>query len=350
MKNMKKLTVFLLLIAISVGLGFAKQYKGAEIRTNESFLYGRFEVKMKSADASGMLISFFTFYDDPSFATNWNEIDIEILGRYQNEVQFNAIVGKHKMNEYRQILDFNPHKDFHTYAFDWTPEYIAWSVDGQEVYRQTGEHIAQMNKKQKIMMNIWPSQFWEWTGPWQEEKLPLYAMYDYVKYYEYKPNSTEKFVLSWEDPFDKIDYTRWAFATHTFDGNACDFDPSNAKIKDGYLILALTNSSTAVNDELVKSIAVEDKSQGRASVANAFIANTNTIKLAFSTPVNRVNAKKENFKIEGVEILKVKFAMDMTNVELQTSPLDTEKEYVLQFTAPGQTIDAYTQKVKLVKK
>src|SRR5437868_9653472 len=99
---------------------FAKKFKGAEIRTNESYLYGRFEVKMKASQNSGMLVTFFTFYDAPDFAQNWNEIDIEILGRYPNEVQYNTIVGNHKMNENRQVLDFNPHNDFHVYSFDWT--------------------------------------------------------------------------------------------------------------------------------------------------------------------------------------------------------------------------------------
>lgn len=131
---MRKLLFIVPILFIVSGLKIqaqVKKYYGAEIRTNESFLYGRFEVKMKSVEASGMLISFFTFYDSPDFLTNWNEIDIEILGRYQNEVQFNAIVGKHEMHEYRQTLNYNPHQDFHVYAFDWTPFYIAWSVDGK---------------------------------------------------------------------------------------------------------------------------------------------------------------------------------------------------------------------------
>jgi beta-glucanase (GH16 family) len=317
--------------------GQVKKYYGAEIRTNESFLYGRFEVKMKSAEASGMLISFFTFYDSPDFLTNWNEIDIEILGRYQNEVQFNAIVGKHEMHEYRQILDYNPHQDFHRYAFDWTPDYIAWSVDGKEVYKQTGEHIAKMNKPQKIMMNIWPSQFWEWTGPWQEEKLPLYAQYEYVKYYTYKNG---QFDLSWEDEFDKLDNLRWSFATHSFDGNACQFDPSNAKIKDGRLILSLTKGEF----DPVEEVNSAEANKGKVAIVSAVMAEANTIHVTFSGPVNRINARKENFKITGVEILKAKFAMDLINVQLITSALDKEVEYELTFTPPsGEEV----QKIKI---
>lgn len=332
----------LLLLPVAGLWAQAKKYYGAEIRTNESYLYGRFEVKMQSCNASGMLISFFTFYDSGDFATNWNEIDIEILGRYKNEVQFNAIVGNHQMHEYRQLLDFNPHQGFHVYAFDWTPEYIAWSVDGKEVYKQTGEHIAKMNKPQKIMMNIWPSQFWEWTGPWSEESIPLHAQYDYVKYYRYDPKADSKFKLSWQDDFETIDIGRWSLASHSFDGNACQFEPANAKAKDGILTLSLTKSEF----ESAEEEKPEEKNKDKVAIANAVIADQNTIRISFNGQVNRMNAKKENFKISGVEILKTKFAMDLTNLQLLTSKLDPEVEYELVFTPPN---GGETQTIKLTK-
>src|SRR6185369_803329 len=65
------------------------QYSGAELRTKDAYLYGRFETRMRSAAGSGLLSSFFT-YSDASYPT-WNEIDLEILGRYANENQFNHI-------------------------------------------------------------------------------------------------------------------------------------------------------------------------------------------------------------------------------------------------------------------
>lgn len=341
MHRMKKVLVLLCLMLPAYS--HAKDYIGAEIRTKESFLYGRFEVSMKSCEASGMLISFFTFYDDPSFVNNWNEIDIEILGRYSNEVQFNAIVGKHQMHEKRQPLDFNPHKEFHVYSFDWTPEYIAWSVDGKEVYRQTGEHIAEMNKPQKIMMNIWPSQFWEWTGPWDESKLPLAAMYDYVKYYEYTPKKADQFTLSWEDSFDRMDYSRWAFASHTFDGNNCDFDPSNASVKNGFLSLHLTKNTFVRDNEEVP----EDKST-LPVVAEATLTKKGKVKVLFKYPVNRSAGKKENFKIEGVVAAKASLWMDGLTLELTPgSVLEPGKEYTLDFTAPGQEGEPKVQKIKI---
>jgi endo-1,3-1,4-beta-glycanase ExoK len=47
-------------------------------------------------------------------------------------------------------------------------------------------------------------------------------------------------VLDWDDQFDTLDPTRWTTANWTFEGNLVDFDPANAVVQDGTLILALT--------------------------------------------------------------------------------------------------------------
>jgi beta-glucanase (GH16 family) len=72
----KILLLLLLIIPFQI---YAKDFKGAEFRTKQSFLYGRFEVRMKSAFREGMLSSFFTFYEFSGGIEEWNEIDIEIL-------------------------------------------------------------------------------------------------------------------------------------------------------------------------------------------------------------------------------------------------------------------------------
>ena len=60
----------------------AKNFKGAEYRTKLAYTYGRFEVRMKSADREGMLSSFFTYFDgtpaDPWSSSKWNEISLMI--------------------------------------------------------------------------------------------------------------------------------------------------------------------------------------------------------------------------------------------------------------------------------
>ena len=318
---------FLSILFFSFTNLYSKEYKGAEVRTNESYLYGKFEVKMKSSQASGMLCSFFTFYDAKDFVTNWNEIDIEILGRYTNEVQFNAIVGKHEMHEHRHILNFNPHETFHIYAFEWTPESIIWYVDGQEVYKQTGEHVKAMNKPQKIMMNIWSSSFWGWTGPWEDPVLPIKASYDYVSYYKYTPEKKDKFSLSWTDEFDSFDPGRWSKASHTFDGNTCDLSPENVEVKEGILNLTLSNTEVEMGE-------IEDLSPPVDYISSARIVTSETIVIKFNKDIYRPAANKKNFLIDGVSILKSKLKSDLRTVELLVEKIDPEKEYKLFYFTP----------------
>lgn len=220
-----------------------KPYRGAEYRTIGTMTYGRFEVRMRSAGVSGMLSSFFTYYDP---ASPWNEIDIEVMGRYTNEVQYNTIVPTQADNHVqRQIVQFNPHAGFHTYAIEWAPSYVAWRIDGDEVYRQTGTHIDALTKSQKLMMNIWQPSSVDWAGSFSAAQLPVYVYYDWVKYYAYTPGSNDDFTLSWTDDFTTFDAAQWQKATHTWDGNNAQFVTENAVIKDGYLILCLTSNTTS---------------------------------------------------------------------------------------------------------
>ncbi len=242
---MKRLFFFLLLVFVP--LLPAKIYKGAEYRTKASYTYGRFEVRMKSAHREGVLSTFFTYNDDnPN--TAWNEIDIEILGRYADDIQFNPITPGQINHVSHYQAPFSPHEDFHVYAFEWTPTYVAWFVDSVEVHRQTGTHIQQLNLPQKIMMNIWNPVYANWVGEWNENVLPAFAYYDWVRYSSYTPGTGtsgtgNNFTVQWKDDFDAWDQERWEKATHTFNGNQCDFVQANAVFRDGSLILCLTKEN-----------------------------------------------------------------------------------------------------------
>jgi hypothetical protein len=307
---------------ISVLFAQEKPYLGAEIRTMETFQYGKFEVRMKTSEASGMIYSFFTFYDEADFATKWNEIDVEILGRYTNEVQFNAIVGNHQMFEKRYELPFNPHEDFHTYAFTWTPQYIAWSVDGTEVYRQTGEHVAKMNSPQKLMMNVWPSSAVGWAGKIDATKFPLEAAYDYVKYYTYQPSTKDTFRLRWTDDFNKLDFSRWQLATHTFDSNECVFTPENAVVEEGVLKLKLTKpmdeETVFVPTQFIESATCIPNTSKKYDM---YIP----VKVQFYTPMSRVYYKPEFFTVSEGVVKHVYFDMDRKYVILYVDGLDIRK-------------------------
>ncbi len=351
MKQLVLSTLIVCLLITNRTLAQSRDYYGAEIRTYESFLYGKFEVKMKSVETSGMLSSFFLFYDKPDFVTNWNEIDIEILGRYNNEVQFNTITpgnGKRAPHEKRYVLNFNPHEDFHLYGIVWAPDYIAFEVDGEEVYRDSGEHIKEMNKPQKIMMNIWSTIWTEWTGEWKGENLPVAAEYDFVKYYAYNKKEGS-FTFKWEEDFESMNGSRWQFATHTFEGNLVRFRPENGVFKDGKLQLVLSNAESK-STEAKKPVVPVDIQLMESSFSK------NKIRLKFNTKLDKTTATElVTYKVEGVTIKKVKFVTDYSfegqEIVLVTNEdLSEKKELSIEISGlkDNSKKDTFNQKIKVV--
>lgn len=310
------LAVFLILPALAV----AKDFKGAELRTKASYTYGRFEVRLKSAAREGVLSSFFTYHDGGG---GWNEIDIEILGRYDRDVQFNAITPGQTNHVRHNPVAFNPHLDFHVYAIEWTPSYVAWFIDEVEVYRQTEAHVATLNQPQKIMMNIWNPVYSNWAGAWNPDVLPAFAYYDWVSYSTYTPGSGTRgtdrnFTLQWRDDFNSWDQTRWAKATHTFDGNQCDFTPENAVFQNGMMILCLTQPS---------NLGYNDRSA--PAVKWARLAG-NEITVHFSEEVEKASAETPaNFVLAGASVSRATLQEDLKTVVLTVANVDANANYVL---------------------
>ncbi|MEW6652899.1 MAG: family 16 glycosylhydrolase [Bacteroidota bacterium] len=300
----------------------AKNYKGAEYRTKESFLYGRFEASFKACGKEGTLSTMFTYFDgtttDPWAAHKWNEIDIEILGRYSNDVQFNTITSGATNHVRHQPVNFDPALDYHTYAFEWTPDYIAWFIDGVEVYRQTEAFVKTVTRPQKFMFNMWIPQWADWVGVFSEQILPAFTYYDWASYYSYTPGkgnygSQNNFTLSWRDDFDAFDSNRWAKATHTWSGNNSDMAPENINFKDGKMILSLTTA----ND-----MGIDDKRAPTIITARAI--NESKIQVFFSEQIDKISAE-DPAKFVVPNTASVKKATLLSNnrtVELDVERLD----------------------------
>ena len=228
-------------------------------QTDSSYLYGRFEVRMKSAEGDGIVSSFFTYntnWESELGNLNWNEIDIEMTGNRDNSVQFTTHhPGDPNSWSYGEIIEvgFNPHQNFHDYAIEWTPEHIKWFVDGEQVYSQGQNIVDDLNFSQKIMMNIWPAIWDDWVGEWDNQDTPKHSYYDYVKYYSYTPNNgshgtNNNFTFLWEDDFSSFNDLIWEDnSSGTFNGNLCSFNPSNSNYFNGYLILSLTDFSEPIS-------------------------------------------------------------------------------------------------------
>ena len=303
-----------------------KPYRGAEYRTRAAYTYGRFEVRTKSSYGSGMLTSFFTYHDEPPFTpSNWNEIDIELLGRYNNEVQFNTITPGRIDHVQRQPVKFTPHQAFHVYAVEWTPDYVAWMIDGYEVYRQTQSHVSTLTRAQKVMMNIWQPIYVDWVGSFNPAVLPLYGMYDWVKYYSYTPGVGDNFTLQWSDDFNQWDQSRWDRATHTFEGNNAQFIPENVAFQDGYLIICLTNAApTGYNGGPVIDQDVDAPYLAWAR------AEPDRFQIFFSEELEQTAAETMgNYTVPGAVIQNATLLPGNKIVELRAAAINLSQSYVL---------------------
>ncbi len=256
---MNRQFIKIIIILMGISILTAKPYRGGELRTINTYRYGRYEVRMKSAQGSGVVSSFFTYRDywadGYTSSQHWNEIDLEWLGNHDDKVQTNLITQYEWNHEELIDVDFNPHEQFHTYAFEWTPDTVAFFIDEQLVRLDDNYYVDSLYHYQKIMMNIWQSTNTGWVGQFDSNILPVYAFYDWVKYYAYVPGSgnagtDNDFILLWTDNFDFYDTARWTKATHTWNGNNADFIHANVVFQSGYMILCLTTpTNTGYNGD-----------------------------------------------------------------------------------------------------
>ncbi len=277
-----RLILIVFLAASLTQIIYSKNYWSGEVRTKESYSYGRIETRMRSASASGVTSTIFTYN---ILSSTYNEIDIEIMGKDNNEVQYTTFTPDEKGVNFRQALNFNPHAAFHVHAIEWTPDYVAWYVDGYEIHRDNSDRIRTLGLSQAIMMNFWMPNSVEWAGTFDDRSLPLYAMYDWVKFYDYTPGVNNNFTLRWTDNFSTFDNSRWVKSNSTFGSNLCDFKAQNVLIKDGYLILCMTKEGqTASYSSSVSNVDVD-----APYAMNGWIYKDH-LKIQFSEEVEKASA------------------------------------------------------------
>ena len=268
-----KTTLSVLAIAAVATMAQDKAYSGAELYTNETWMYGKFEARMQMAAGSGTVSSMFLYHNDSYLGGNepWVEVDIEILGKNPSSFQSNIITGygpgdgqpnRKITSEKHHAINPASNQSFHTYGMEWTPDYVAWTLDGQVVRKtvkgqesgcktenggQQQSYCSQVQdlgkKPQGLRFNLWSHEDAGWVGAWNDNILPVYQFINWVKVYEYKPGQGDNgsdFKLQWTDDFKTFDTNRWSKGDWTFDGNRVDISPNNIYAKDGMVIIALT--------------------------------------------------------------------------------------------------------------
>lgn len=243
---MKKYLLILVSLFFTHGIILGQECIGGSIHTNEAFLYGRFEVSMRSVEGDGIISSFFLYNLD--VGCNWpeenNELDIEMKGNSE-EILFTTHYPGPWFHTDTYFPSFNPHDDLHDYAFEWEPGIVRWFVDGELVNVQDQPFVEDLVYPMRIIMNLWAAELESWVGPWDPAIMPVESEYDYVRYYDYTPGTgntgtDNNFTFAWEDNFDTFDSGRWKVEEFGgFSGNYCTFKPSSVEFENGRLYLQL---------------------------------------------------------------------------------------------------------------
>lgn len=242
MKKQTSTIVFLLLVLFVS----AKNYKAAEIYSNQSYLYGRFEMKIKAAPGSGQLSTFFLYRNESELNTTlWQEIDIEIFGKQTNTFQSNVIIEKVEGTRLQTPVVHTTipslSDDFHTYVLEWTPDSITWYLD-DVLLRTEKVNALFCNAAMSIRFNHWATNLTSWAGTFDTSVLPQYQYVDYISYASYTPGTGDNgsdFSFQWKDEFTTFDNSRWSKANWTFGENVCDFLPANAYTENDQLVLKI---------------------------------------------------------------------------------------------------------------
>ncbi|HEY5960611.1 MAG TPA: family 16 glycosylhydrolase, partial [Polyangiaceae bacterium] len=171
--------------------GSAMPFQGVEMRSKETITYGKVESRIRFAKGSGVISALVLIYT-PWPPPDWNELDIEFLGKSTNQVQFNTMINIPPADpqtghlQYPKVvtLGFDATSEFHTYAVEWVPGSARFLVDGVVQYTAT-EQMSRMVLPQNILLTIWASDSASWAGATNDATAPTTVQYDWVRVCRY---------------------------------------------------------------------------------------------------------------------------------------------------------------------
>ena len=222
--------------------GEARAVASAELYQNQAYTYGRFEARLRFAAGDGVISSFFLWKPGSEVAgTFWNELDFEKLGadcRLQTNPLYGAPVVDHSEIA---SLDADLCGEYHTYSFEWTPTYIAYSVDGVEVRRDQGEaaeaFAVNATAGMQIHFNVWPGDA-TFGGNFDPAILPIQQ---YVGWVQYSSFADGAFTFAWREDFDGPTLpSGWAVGNWASPKNLSTHQPANVAFTAGVGVLSLT--------------------------------------------------------------------------------------------------------------
>lgn len=220
----------------------AKAVASAELYKTQAYTYGRFEARIRFGAGDGIISSFFLWKEGSEVANAfWNELDFEKLGA-DCHMQTNAIYGSPSA-EHPQTnkMPGDICSEYHDYRFEWTPTYIAWAVDGQEIRRETGATATAFSQNASGGMtfhfNIWPGNA-NFGGNFNPSSLPVR---EHISWVSYSSHNNGSFKQEWREDFTGASLpSGWATGDWASPYKLSTHNPSNVTFTGGMATLSLT--------------------------------------------------------------------------------------------------------------
>ena len=152
--------------------------------------YGFFEIRCKLPKSNGAMPAFWLFCNHPD---PWPP-EVDIFEYYRSGKKINGkkstlhtnIHWGTKQNHHQKpkmYFPCDPSKNFNTYGFEWTPEYMKWYFNNQEV-RKEELHMEEFVYKFKVVINGGMEDYQDDPNALDGMVLPHKFEVDYVRVYK----------------------------------------------------------------------------------------------------------------------------------------------------------------------
>jgi|GEM_PF-2944914 len=166
------------------------EYRGAQLRTETAYTYGRFVARLRAAPVSGVVSRLSTFVDGMSGGRDYSTLEVDSVGDDPTRVHLRRSV-RNNLGEYQTDLMNYPlglpgTDEFHIYMLEWTPTTVRFYIDDELVLEPSpyGENFI---GPQAVHLSAWVTDLEFYAGVADPDSLPAYLEVDWIEVYEYLP-------------------------------------------------------------------------------------------------------------------------------------------------------------------
>lgn len=169
-----------------------------DLRTNTTFLYGRFEARARLPAGGGVVSTFQLFYNffaNPALERDWNLLNLEAWGVDPRRIHA-SVVHQEPSRPYisegaAAALPADASEAFHVYAIDWRPTSIDLYVDEVRVYSAPAATVPYLRHPATLIFQLWPVRATSpragELGAFDLNAAPVSMQLDWVRVYTLAP-------------------------------------------------------------------------------------------------------------------------------------------------------------------